>query len=114
MARLARPKEAIVFATKEGKEPFVNWLESIKDNKNRLRILARMRRLEHGNFGDCEPVGDGVSELRMFFGPGYRVYFGETAHSIVVLLCGGDKSSQKKDIKLAKTYWQEYLSDEKV
>ena len=67
-----------------------------------------MRRLESGLYGDCEPVGEGVSELRMFFGPGYRVYFGEDAKNTVILLCGGDKDSQKKDIKKAKEYWKEY------
>jgi putative addiction module killer protein len=79
----------------------------------RQRILARLRRLEQGNYGDCEPVGDGVSELRMFFGPGFRVYFGEDAGNIVVLLSGGDKKSQQKDIIQAKVYWEEYLNNEK-
>jgi putative addiction module killer protein len=77
-------------------------------------LLARVARLQEGNYGDCEPVGDGVSELRMFFGPGYRVYFGERANRIVVLLCGGDKRSQNQDIKQAKIYWQEYLGHEKI
>ncbi len=113
MARLARPKEIIVFE-KDGKEPFFDWLNGIKNSTNRQRILAGIRRLEQGNYGDCGSVGEGVSELRMFFGPGYRVYFGETAQSIVVLLCGGDKGSQKKDIKQAKTYWKEYLTNEKI
>jgi putative addiction module killer protein len=67
-----------------------------------------VRRLESGLYGDCEPVGEGVSELRMFFGPGYRVYFGEDGDDIVILLCGGDKSSQRRDIKAAKAYWKEY------
>ena len=114
MARMAKPKDVLVFATSDGKEPFQDWLNGFKDSVSRLRILSRIRRLEQGNYGDCEPVGEGVSELRMFFGPGYRVYFGETAHSIVVLLCGGDKGSQKKDIKQAKAYWQEYLTNEKL
>ena len=71
-------------------------------------------RLEQGNFGDCASVGDGVSELRMFFGPGYRVYFGEHGDVVVILLCGGDKSSQNRDIEQAKTYWKEYLSHEEL
>lgn len=58
--------------------------------------------------GDCEPVGEGVNELRMFFGPGYRVYIGEEGNNIVVLLCGGDKSTQTKDIETAKLYWKEH------
>jgi putative addiction module killer protein len=80
----------------------------------RKRILARVARMQQGNFGDCEPVGDGVRELRLFFGPGYRVYFAERGDEIVVLLCGGDKNSQKNDIQQAKTYWREYVSHEKL
>ncbi|WP_256207901.1 type II toxin-antitoxin system RelE/ParE family toxin [Nitrosomonas sp. Nm166] len=60
------------------------------------------------NHGDCQPVGEGVSELRIFFGPGYRVYFGEEADQIVILLCGGDKDSQNLDIQDAKKYWKEH------
>lgn len=114
MARLAKPTKVIVFADKSGNEPFTQWLYGLKDVVVRKRILIRISRLEQGNYGDCEPVGDGVSELRMFFGAGYRVYFGEDAEHIVVLLCGGDKGSQKQDIKKAKAHWREYLSDETV
>jgi putative addiction module killer protein len=78
----------------------------------RKRILIRISRLQQGNYGDCEPVGEGISELRMFFGPGYRVYFGENGNDIVILLCGGDKGSQDKDIQQAKIYWEEYLSND--
>lgn len=114
MARLARPKQVIVFADDKGKEPFTEWLYGLKDSLNRQRIISRIRRLEQGNFGDCEPVGEGVSELRLFFGAGYRIYFGEDAENIVVLLNGGDKKSQKKDIKQAKAYWREYLDHGKI
>jgi putative addiction module killer protein len=78
----------------------------------RKRILTRISRRQQGNYGDCEAVGEGISELRMFFGPGYRVYFGENGNDIVILLCGGDKGSQDKDIQQAKIYWEEYLSNE--
>lgn len=114
MARLAKPKRVIVFADKDGDEPFTEWLYGLKDSMGRKRILIRTTRLEQGNYGDCEPVGDGVSELRLFFGAGYRVYFGEDTDNIVVLLCGGDKGSQKQDIKQAKAYWREYLTHEKI
>lgn len=77
MARLAKPTRVIVFAEKNGNEPFTQWLYDLKDSVGRKRILIRITRLEQGNYGDCEPVGEGVSELRMFFGPGYRVYFGD-------------------------------------
>ena len=114
MARSTRPKQVIVFAGQKGKEPFTEWLYGLKDSMNRQRVMSRIRRLEHGNFGDCEPVGEGVNELRLFFGAGYRVYFGEDADNIVVLLTGGDKSSQKKDIAQAKAYWREYLNHGKI
>ncbi len=114
MARQAKPARVIVFAEKNGREPFTQWLYDLKDSVGRKRILIRITRLEQGNYGDCEPVGEGVSELRMFFGPGYRVYFGEDADNIVVLLCGGDKGSQQQDIKKAQAYWQEYLTNEKL
>jgi putative addiction module killer protein len=114
VARLAKPTRVIVFAEKNGNEPFTQWLYDLKDSVGRKRILIRITRLEQGNYGDCEPVGEGVSELRMFFGPGYRVYFGEDEENIVVLLCGGDKGSQQQDIKKAQAYWQEYLTNEKL
>ena len=78
------------------------------NRKTRERILVRIQRLENGLYGDCEPVGEGVLELRMFFGPGYRVYFGEDKGQLVILLCGGDKGSQNRDIQAAKAYWKEY------
>ena len=108
MPQAVQPKQVIVFADKSGYEPFTEWLETLRDIKGKQRIQARLRRLEQGLYGDCESVGEGVSELRMFFGSGYRVYFGEEANNIVILLCGGDKSTQKQDIKDAKAYWQEY------
>ena len=109
MAKAAQPKQVIIYADEHGYEPFTEWIESLRDTMGRKRILARIARLEQGNYGDCEPVGEGVSELRMFFGPGYRVYIGEDGNKIVVLLCGGDKSSQAQDIETAKANWKEYL-----
>ncbi len=76
------------------------------------RILARLARVRQGNLGDCRTVGDGVSELRVDYGPGYRVYFGQKGQTLVVLLCGGDKQSQVRDIRLAKQFWQEYKVSE--
>lgn len=81
---------------------FDSWLEKLRDRKARARIQARIDRIELGNFGDVQPVGEGISELRIFYGPGYRVYFIKRASVIVVLLVGGDKSSQDKDIERAK------------
>lgn len=70
--------------------------------------MVRLNRLRLGNFGDCKSVGDGVFELRMMFGPGYRVYFGRDGERVVMLLCGGDKDTQQKDVELAKHYWRDY------
>ncbi len=109
MAKATRTRTVLFYQDKNGAEPFTNWLYGLKDSTARRRILARLRRLEQGNFGDCKPVGDGISELRLFFGAGYRVYFGEDKQMIVIILSGGDKASQKTDIKLAKAYWKDFL-----
>ena len=114
MTTPATPKRLIVYANESSKEPFIEWLEGLRDGITQKRILARLTRLEQGNFGDCKPVGEGVSELRLFFGSGYRVYFGERDNDLIVLLCGGDKGSQDADIQQAKVYWQRYLNDEQL
>lgn len=80
---------------------FANWLDRLSDNRARARILARIERLAMGNPGDAKPVGEGVSELRIDYGPGYRVYYKKVGNKIIVLLAGGDKRTQKKDIKSA-------------
>ncbi len=112
MAKAATPKEIVIYRDERGNRPFSEWLDGLKDIKVRQRILARLRRLEQGNFGDCKPIGEGLSELRLFFGAGYRVYFGENAGQIVIILCGGDKASQNKDIKIAKARWKEHRKNE--
>lgn len=83
-------------------EIFANWFVKLKDKKAKARIQARIDRMEIGNFGDVAPVGQGVSEMRIFYGAGYRVYFVQRASILVVLLCGGDKSTQISDINKAK------------
>jgi putative addiction module killer protein len=110
----AVPKRVIVYATPDEQEPFTQWIDGLRDGTTRKRILARLTRLEQGNFGDCKSVGEGVNELRFFFGSGFRVYFGESGNDLIVLLCGGDKSSQDTDIQQAKVYWQRYLSHEQL
>ncbi len=80
---------------------FAHWLDQLKDVRARARVIARLDRLAEGNPGDTEPVGEGVSELRINYGPGYRVYYMKRKQSIGILLVGGDKSTQSKDIKLA-------------
>lgn len=114
MAHEAQPKQVLVFADQDHREPFTEWIHGLRDVMGRKRILARVARLEQGNYGDCAPLGEGVSELRLFFGPGYRVYFGEEGEHIVILLCGGDKSTQERDIEAAKAYWKEYQEHDKL
>lgn len=80
---------------------FDDWLKALKDRTGKARILHRLTAAEHGNIGDCEPVGGGVSEMRIHCGPGYRVYFTRIGKRVYFLLVGGDKSSQKRDIKRA-------------
>ena len=98
----------IIYQDKIGREPFNEWLNSIKDFRTRARIDNRIERLRVGNFGDCKALGDGVFEMRLHFGPGYRIYYGKIGNEIVVLLTGGDKSDQAKDIQKAKRYWEDY------
>src|SRR5574337_49456 len=82
-------------------EVFAQWLDGLHDIQARARILVRIERLAAGNPGDVEPVGEGVSELRINYGPGYRVYFQQRGRELIILLAGGDKSTQAKDIKAA-------------
>jgi len=96
------------YITEDGKNPFHKWLNSLKDRAARARIRVRLNRVRLGNFGDCKPVGKGVNELRVDYGPGYRIYYGKTETSIVILLCGGSKKTQSNDIQLAQTYWTDF------
>ena len=98
----------VIYETEEGKRPFSDWLKSLKDRKARAIIRARLERVRLGNLGNCEPVGRGVSELKIYHGPGYRVYFGQDGEEIIVLLSGGDKSTQSRDINRAYTLWEDY------
>ncbi len=96
------------YRTVEGRFPYRDWVESIADMKARAAVLARVDRLAFGAFGDWKIAGDGVFELRVHLGPGYRVYFGRKGKAVVILLCGGDKRSQKSDIKQARKFWKDY------
>lgn len=89
-------------------DEFAAWLSGLRDIKARVRIISRISRMESGNLGDCEPVGEGLSEARIHYGPGYRLYFMQRGKAIIVLLCGGDKRSQEKDIKKAKQIAQRW------
>lgn len=105
-----RPRIVRNYRTPSGSRPFREWLISLKGKKARAIVRVRINRLRQGNFGDCRHLGEGVYELRIHYGPGYRVYFGDVDGENVVLLCGGDKGTQKRDIKRAKGYWRELRS----
>lgn len=106
----AWPRKLVLYETADGKCPWREWFDGLKNRKARAAIDARLVRLQRGNLGDCKPIGAGVSELRVHFGAGYRIYFGEDGDTLVVLLCGGSKGSQKRDIDRARAYWNEYRS----
>lgn len=92
----------------DGREPFTEWLNAVRDRMAQARIRVRLRQVESGNLGDCAPVGEGVIELRVHVGAGYRVYCGRHGAAVVLLLCGGDKGSQPADIKKAKALWSDW------
>lgn len=96
------------YQREDGREPFSEWLNGLRDKMAQARIRIRLRQVEAGNLGDSEPVGEGVIELRIHVGAGYRVYCGRHGKTIVLLLCGGDKASQARDIKQAKELWTEW------
>jgi len=91
-----------------GRDVFGDWLAALQDRRATAAILLRIGRIRRGLFGDCKSVGDGVQELRIDIGPGYRVYFGRVGDRLIILLSGGDKRGQRGDIKSAKQYWADY------
>lgn len=108
-----RRKTLKLYQDLNGKEPFIEWIESIKDRKTRSRILTRLDRLEVGNPGDHRHLSEGVFELRLHFGAGYRVYYGEDGPVIIILLMGGDKNTQENDIRKAQAFWKSYKEAKK-
>lgn len=101
-------RDVRTYETEEGRVPFNDWLSSLKDLKTRGIIRARINRVRLGLLGDCKSVGEGVYELRIPYGSGYRIYFGQEGNITIILLCGGDKKTQQRDISQAKNYWQDY------
>lgn len=102
-----------VYVDSNGLVPYTEWFRSLRDQRARQKIQARLGRVRLGNFGHCDTVGDGVSELKLNYGPGYRVYFGRHGAEIVILLCGGDKNTQDADIKKAKACWAKYKQEKR-
>lgn len=112
---MAEPIESYEFReyeTTDGRSPFADWLEELRDRRARARISARLARARLRNLGDYRSVGEGVYELRIFYGPGYRVYFGFESKRVILLLVGGTKATQQRDIATAKSYWADYRSRE--
>ena len=96
------------YCDESGRSLYDEWLGSLRDARAKAKIISAVDRMELGNLGDSEPVGEGVSELRLHYGPGYRVYYAREGKTIFILLCGGDKSTQSKDIKQAKKLWRDH------
>jgi putative addiction module killer protein len=105
--------EIVHYHEESGRYPFREWMATLRDAKAKTRIVIRLRQIESGNLGDSKPVGEGVTELRIHVGAGYRVYCGRHGQHWVVLLCGGDKDSQSKDIARAKGYWEDWKRRQK-
>lgn len=104
----AQPREIRRYVTLESKIPFADWLNSLRDRKAKTIIEKRLNRVSLGNLGDYRSVSEGVCELRIDYGSGYRIYFGQLGTIAVLLLYGGDKSTQDQDIRQAIEYWREY------
>ncbi len=107
--RAAQPYQILEYLTSGGKSPYREWLDGL-DLSVKVRIQARILRFETGNLGDYKAVGEGVHESRLDFGPGYRIYFGIDGGCLIVLLCGGSKGSQKRDVRQAHGFWSDYLN----
>lgn len=97
-----------IYQDRRERQPFADWVNALRDRRAQAAVDSRLRRIALGNLGDYKSVGEGVRELRLDIGPGYRVYFGRVGNTIILLLCGGDKSTQRKDIEKAKAYWADY------
>jgi len=100
--------EVFRYQAEDGHEPFTEWLLSLRDKQAQARVRVRLRRLEAGLFGGVGTIGGGLFELKEHHGPGYRVYFGLRSGTLVLLLCGGTKSTQSRDIAAARAYWADW------
>lgn len=101
-------RKLLLYETTDGRCPFEDWISNLRDLTGRALIRKRLNRMRIGNLGKRRSLGDGVWEIKIAFGPGYRVYYGEDGPKLVVLLCGGDKGTQNRDIQKAKEYWRDY------
>ena len=103
------------YVRRDGKAPIVEWMGRLRDRRARIRIRIQLDRILLGNPGDHKSLGRGLHEICIHYGPGYRIYYGRDGSQLILLLCGGNKSTQHSDIRLATSYWQDYRSrsDEK-
>ena len=97
------------YIARDGRAPFIEWLEGLKDRGVRARIKVRIDRLKRGLFSDTKALGGGIEELRIHIGPAYRIYYGRIGKLLILLLCGGTKDRQRKDIDNARAYWSDFL-----
>jgi putative addiction module killer protein len=100
--------EVLTYQDDAGHQPYMDWLSKLADKQAKARVLVRVMRMAGGNFGDCKPVAQGVRELRIDWGPGYRVYYAQAGKKLVLLLTGGDKRKQQADIAAAVEYWNNW------
>lgn len=107
----AIPKQIEVYETSDGKQPFNEWFDSLNDKRTVSTITKRLERVGLGNLGDVRSVGKGVYELKIDYGAGYRIYFGQIGNTLIILLCAGAKSTQDRDIVEAQEYWEDYRSE---
>ena len=96
------------YLTTGGHDPFKEWLANLADRQARARVIVRVQRMAAGNFGDCKPIAEGIWELRIDYGPGYRVYYARAGEKLLLLLIGGDKRKQQADIDTALAYWNDW------
>ena len=106
--------EVQTYLTAEGVEPYADWLASLADRQARARAVVRVGRMASGNLGDVKPVGDGVWEARIDYGPGYRIYYAQAGQRLLLLLVGGDKRRQQADIEQAQQYWIDWQHRRKL
>lgn len=99
---------ALEYITEEGHRPYSDWLKGLKDVRAKAKITAAIHKMRQGNFGDHKGVGEGVMEYRLFYGPGYRIYYAMDGEILLILLFGGTKERQSDDIQAAKQYWADY------
>ncbi len=107
------PQNITFYIARNGRKPFMEWFNEL-DTETSIIIHERLEKIKTGYFGDHKNLGDGVFELRIHVGAGYRIYFGKYNRNIILLLCGGNKRTQNKDIKKSKTYWENYKNDQNI